>query len=113
MEIKELKDLEVIKNALENYISGTENNINSLSSETGSELMISTLQEQVNRGKHLLKEITDQFANSLKEKAKQALDNEEIVPISQEDLMEQMFPNMSKADIEEYGMDRFCNKDDY
>ncbi len=71
MIINKLHDLEVVKNALDNYVSNGEKMISSIKTLKTPEIIIEDVEKNIIRGKELLIEVENEFKIALNEKVKE------------------------------------------
>lgn len=81
MKINEIKDLELIKNALENYIPNAERTVKILNNSNLPQSIIETTEYNIRRGKELIEELNNEIFGAVKEKVESKIDNGEVIEV--------------------------------
>lgn len=81
MEIKELKDLEILKNALENYIKNSDESVEVMKKSNMPQSMVEGFEKNFERSKELLDEVTKEFYGTVDNKVKEKFKNGDVVEV--------------------------------
>lgn len=84
MEIKDLKDLEVLQNALSNYVKETEVLLQGMKEMPP--VFVDGIREHVDRAKVMLENTKQEFNNTLNQKIKDKIENGEVIEIKPGDI---------------------------
>ncbi|QUH22208.1 hypothetical protein [Alkaliphilus sp. B6464] len=82
MQIKNLKDLMLVKIALESHVSNAEKGILTIKESGLPQSVIESVEENIIRGKELIKELNIEFNEQLKQKVAKGIENGDVIEIN-------------------------------
>ncbi|NFE18618.1 hypothetical protein [Clostridium botulinum] len=90
MIIDNLKDLEIIKNALENYITNGKKALREAKEINLSPILIDIINDGIVGAERLLKDAEKEHMNSVYKKAKNLIDNEDVKKTGKKEFIERL-----------------------